>query len=450
MVDAQPNAFEQKIEDMIAQLASKSAARRREAALFLGEAAAADAVPALVEVYQKDKNAQVRAAAAYSLGMYKAVENALKAGEETEVVLLLRQIEEQGELGTRAPVGRRFKTLLALLISLLALLVLYFVRDDVKGLLYGSTKPRAEVVAGVRQSFGLIKDDTRTLQSILLDVISNKPLSCIAYFNNPGPYALDRVDARTFPDIGSIVDKLNAAQVSLANAKTRYDEACATDIAAFGASEAQQTFQLLLPALQALDPLELELTQASAAEASAALPLPTSAAATAIPATAAPTAELPTVAPTSAQAAIATAEATAAEEPTEQADPKTHLRMLFNLVDAVTEPRGAATLLVQYWTNVQNGAQTQVCTVSQIPDIPSLDALGISDAELAASADLATAVEMIRAALDTVSTGWTDLQFACNAQTLSAKVAEELPQATLAVQQFAAARVKLEAVQNAP
>lgn len=447
MVDEQPNAFEQQIEDMIAQLGAKSAARRREAALFLGEAAAADAVPALVEVYQKDKNAQVRAAAAYALGMYKAVENALKAGEETEVVLLLRQIEEQGELGSRAPIGRRVKTLLALLVSLLALIVLYFVRDDVKGLLFGSTKPRAEVVAGVSQSFGLIRDDTRTLQSVLLEVISNQPLSCIAYFNNPGPYALDPVDARTFQDVAAIVDQLNAAQSSLAAAKARYDEACASNPGSFDTAQAQQTFQLLLPALQTLDPLELALTQATVASqpATAAPPLATSEPATAAPTSEAPASEGATAAP----AAAVTPEASPTPEPT-QADPKTHLRQLFNLIDAVTEPRGAATLLVQYWTNIQNGAQTQVCSVSQVPDIPTLDTLGIADAELAASADLATAVEIIRAALETVASGWTDLQFACNSQTLSAKVSEELPQAQLAVQQFAAARVKLEAVQSAP
>src|SRR5215470_3770405 len=146
-VDSQPNAFEEKIEAMIAQLRSKNATKRREAAEFLGEAAAADAVPALVKVYQKDKNARVRAAAAYSLGMYKAIDKALKAGDEDEVVDLLKQIEEDGELGRRAPIGRTVKAIIALLVSLIVLGILYFYRGDLKGIFFGSTKSHTEVVA---------------------------------------------------------------------------------------------------------------------------------------------------------------------------------------------------------------------------------------------------------------------------------------------------------------
>jgi hypothetical protein len=47
-VPTQTNAFEEKIDQMITQLGSKNAAKRREAAYFLGEAAASDAVPSLV------------------------------------------------------------------------------------------------------------------------------------------------------------------------------------------------------------------------------------------------------------------------------------------------------------------------------------------------------------------------------------------------------------------
>ncbi|MEP7293774.1 MAG: HEAT repeat domain-containing protein, partial [Chloroflexota bacterium] len=264
MVDAQPNALEQQISEMTTQLKSKNAGKRREAAYFLGEAAAEDAVPALVDVYENDKDKSVRAAAAYSLGMYKAVERSLKRGDEAEVVALLTRIEEQGKLGSRASSGRTLKIEFALLISLLVIIVLFLIRADVKGLIFGSTKPQAQVIAEARQAFTLVKNDTRKLQSELLDAIANRPLGCIQFYENPAPYQLDPVDARTFRDVAVIVEQLNTAQASLATAKARYDAAC-NEGAAFGATEAQETFQLLLPALQILDPLELALTQASVA-----------------------------------------------------------------------------------------------------------------------------------------------------------------------------------------
>lgn len=340
MADAQPNAFEEKIEAMIEQLGSKRASKRREAAYFLGEVAAADAVPALVDVYEKDKDARVRAAAAYSLGMYKAVDRALKAGEEAQVVALLTRIEEDGKMGGRAPIGRTIKIMLALAISLIVLIALFVARDNVKGLLFGSTKPHAQVIAEVQHSFNFIKDDTRTLQSILLDVIANRPLNCTAYFNNPTPYALDPVDANTFPDAADMVTELNSAQTSLASAKTLYDAAC-NNGATFGAAEAQQTFQLLLPALQILDPLEVKLTQAEAIQPTA---IPS-----AVP-TAAPT--IPAAQPTAAPTVQAAATAGAQLQPTippeilAQGKPKSHLPALYNIIDDVTAPRGASTLLI--------------------------------------------------------------------------------------------------------
>src|SRR3990172_6263295 len=95
------SVLEQQIEKMIEQLGSKSAAKRREAAYFLGEAAAADGVAPLVEIYERDKDPGVHAAAAYSLGMYKAVERAIKQGDEDRVVELLERIEKEGKLGSR-------------------------------------------------------------------------------------------------------------------------------------------------------------------------------------------------------------------------------------------------------------------------------------------------------------------------------------------------------------
>ena len=453
-MDAQPNAFEEKIEAMIAQLRSKNAGKRREAAAFLGEAAAADAVPALVKVYQKDKNPRVRAAAAYSLGMYKAVERAIRAGDEDDVVDLLKQIEEDGELGSRAPIGRTIRILIGLTVSLVALIVLFFLRGDLKGRLLGSTNSHAAVVAGVRHSFDFVKSDTRNLQTELLNVIQNQPLGCIAYFNDPTAYYLDPADRFSFPDVAEIVSDLNTAQSSLAKAKASYDDACNNNRAGFGATEAQQTFQLLLPALQVIDPLELKLTAAEASEPTA-IPIPP----TEIPAdTAVPPTDVPNV-PTSAPVVGASPEVvttpgailtsqppTAALDPAVKTSIKSQLPALFNIVDDVIAPRGASTLLVQYWNDVQTSGSTQGCSTTVIPNIP--ESVFIQESALQASPDLRDAVQLINSGLAALRTDWTNFQFACNSNGLQTKLATELANANVAAASFAAAQIKLQMVQD--
>ena len=451
--DVQPNAFEEKIEQMIAQLRSKNAGKRREAAEFLGEAAAADAVPALVKVYQKDKNARVRAAAAYSLGMYKAVARAINAGDEDDVVDLLKQIEEDGELGSRAPIGRTVKILIGLVISLLALIVLYFYRGDLKGRFLGSTTPRSVVVADVSHSFDLVKSDTRNLQTELLNVIQNQKLGCIAFFNNPGQYQLDPADRYSFPDVADIVTELNTAQASLASAKARYDDAC-NNGATFGSTEANQTFQLLLPALQSLDKIDAEIAAAAAAE-----PTPTPVPPTEVPQnTAVPPTAAPGAAPTNAPAAGAATNAagtitvplvtmppTLAVSDQVRKDIKTQLPALFNIIDDVTAPRGSSTLLVQYWTDVQTSGSTQGCSTTTIPAIPNN--VIVVDADLQASPDLRDAVTLINNGLSALRTDWTNFQFACNSNNLRGSLAKELANANVAAASFAAANIKLQAVQ---
>jgi hypothetical protein len=431
MIDGQPSALEQQIDEMIGQLASKNPAKRREAAYWLGEVAAENAVPELVEVYQKDKDARVRAAAAYSLGMYKAVEEALKRGEEAEVVELLKKIEQDGKLGARARSGGTIRTLIALTISLIALLVIFLLRDDIKGMFFGSTRTRAEVVSEVRQQFTPVRDDTRTLQAELLSALSNQPMGCIAFFNNPAPYRLNAVDARTYRDVGDMAAQLSAAQASLASAKASYDAAC-NNGAQFGAGEAQQTFQMLLPALQSLDPLEAQLTAAAQAT-----PIP-------------PTAILPTTMPTAAPTAAPTlnAELSPTIDPAvlALANPKANLPALFDIVNDVAGPAGASTVLINNWEQVQSTSSAPGCSTTP-PAIPTLT-LDIPDVDLQASPDLRNAVQSIRTGLDALGIGWANFRTACNNRTLREQAATELVRARTAAAAFTAAMTSLNAVQN--
>jgi hypothetical protein len=431
MIDGQASALEQQIDEMIGQLASKSPAKRREAAYWLGEVAAENAVPELVEVYQKDKDARVRAAAAYSLGMYKAVEVALKRGEEAEVVELLKKIEEEGKLGKRAQNGGTIRTLIALLITMLVLLVIFMLRDDIKGMVYGSTRTRAEVVSEVRQQFTAVRDDTRTLQTELLSALSNQPMGCIAFFNNPAPFRLNSVDARTYSDVGAMAEQLSAAQASLATAKASYDAAC-NNGATFGAGEAQQTFQMLLPALQAIDPLEAQLTAAAQP--------------TAIPPTPVPPTAVPTVAPTAAPTLNAELSPTIDPEILAQANPKANLPALLDIVNNVMGPAGASTVLVNNWEQVQNTSSSPGCSIAP-PAIPTLT-ITIPDVDLQASPDLRNAVSSIRTGLDSLGIGWANFRTACNNRTLRDMVQAELSRARVANAAFTAAMQSLNNVQN--
>ena len=52
------------------------------------------------------------------------------------------------------------------------------------GDLHGLDQQMKEVVAQVEQSYNQVRDDTRSLQTELLNVIQNQPLGCVAYFRN--------------------------------------------------------------------------------------------------------------------------------------------------------------------------------------------------------------------------------------------------------------------------
>ncbi len=451
MDDAPPNVFEAEIERMIEQLGSKSAAKRREAAYFLGEVASDQSVPVLVEVYEKDKDASVRAAAAYSLGMYKAIERALDEGEQDHVTDLLRRIEEDGKLGRRASTGRTIKVILALIVSLVLMAGVYAFSADIKGLVFGSTKTRAEIISDVRSEFMLVRNDTRTLQGELLNVISNRPLSCIAYFNNPPRYVLDPVDARSYRDLAAINDELLSIYDSFSAAKVRYDDAC-NNGTEFGAAQAQESFQMLLPALQALDPLDLELTQVEAGS------LPTATTVPAVPATgatAAPVDAPPTSSGEVAPVVAVTAEAMTTAEPvtlapvaTLPSEIKQHLPTLYNIVDDVLGPRGASSLLVQYWEDVQATGSTGGCQITNPPTIPNNNAF-IPEADFILAPDLERANQLVNSGLASLRDGWTRFQFACNARSLTDEVAVRLPEARVAQSAFEAARVLLDQVQAA-
>jgi hypothetical protein len=89
-----------------------------------------------------------------------------------------------------------------------------------------------------------------------------------------------------------------------------------------------------------------------------------------------------------------------------------HLNALYAIVDDVRGPRGAASLLAQYWNDVRSSGGTGGCTQPQ-PPVPADYTLPPEAA--AASQDLALAAGLVNTGLELLRQGWTQFQTACAA-----------------------------------
>lgn len=442
----QPALLQTQIEAMMAQLNSDDPAERREAAYFLGEAAWADAVPKLIDLYRRDPDASVRKAAAYSLGMFRAVERALNIDQEY-VTELLEQVE-RGELGSRG--GRGIvRVEIGLLVAFVIIGVIALLRSDVRALVFPSGTDRAVLLEDVRGHYTLVTNDTRTLQQQFIGVISGQQLTCNAFFNEPGMYTLNATDARVYGDIAAIVERLNTARDNLTQAKVVYDQTC-NEGATLSAEEARNVFQTnLTPALTTLTELEVDFAAAQA-DTVRAVPTanpdvaPTPVPPSEQPPVEQPPAEQPTAVPSTEAGVPLQLQPTINPTIIAGANPQRHLPALFNIIDTVTGTRGAGTLLLQYWQDVQESGASTGCSVAA-PQIPANDVF-IEQVDFAASPDLRDAVTLIDSGLATLRMGWANFQQACSARNLRDAVSRGLADAQLAMTAFATADDLLQSV----
>lgn len=454
MAEEERSPLQGRIEQALRDLASNSAGKRRKAAYFLGEAANGDAVPTLIELYKNDRNPGVRRAAAYALGQFKAIDAALGRGEEAKVTALLRAVENRGDLGRRAPVSARLRLILSLILSLVLIGVLYLFHGEIAGAVLGGKTDRTALLSDIRSAYNRIGDDTRTLQQEYLNVISGRSLSCVAYFNNMPPYVLDPRDASAYKDINNVVAEINAVQRTVVSAREPYDTACASDPNAFMADQANNAIRTLVPAVQSLAVIELDLTTAEANT------VPPTAVPTAVPTAIPPTAVPPTnPPPTTAPVDQSTAEGQAAPVATgetgQESAPPTQdatlqafdldrtIAKLYDIVDQMNGARGAATLLVQYWEDVGTTGTTSGCDVPTMPDIPENDVV-IPESQDIQLIILRRAVDVINNGLVAVQRGWTDFIFACNSRNLVGVLPSNIANARAAQSAFASAAAFLD------
>ncbi len=424
------DAFEAEVKAKINQLASKDAATRRKAAAWLGEAGDPTAITRLAQAYKNDADPRVKEAAAYSLGMFRKLEQELDGDNSEVVVALLEKVALEGKMGGRLGFSRRslIKLELALFLSALLVAALALVLPGVLrgGAATPSTdngdqatqvanvpanvadKDRATILRELRGALSQVSNNATKLQGQYQLVLGGGKLPCNEFFDTLTPYTLSANNAQEFADLAQLAADVAQTQTDYTMAKATYDRVCVSG-ESLAAGDFGGPMGTTVALIQRLPTIETALAAAES--------------------------QTPTV---------VEADVTPTTEPTAVGggiDIRPHLTALQNTIDAVTAARGAYTLLNQYWTEAASTG-TQGCNdpfdVTQIP----------ADYEL--PADVIPAAPTLRVSTDLVNTGlralrdgWQTFGLACSANTLGQFTADGLARLTAAKQAFDTAAVQI-------
>lgn len=432
---------EKHIQESLKRLNSKKASERRDAAYWLGEAAAVETIPDLVRLYQTDKDSGVRAAAAYALGQFKAVDQALGSGEQEKVEKLLHKVEIDGEYGSRGGRGRWARWALGLLIALGVFFgASWFVYGGPGGLvaaLQSVVAPASAaqsapnlpelsaVYTDLQAAFAPVKADVNSLQTQFTTALAGNAPNCSAFFNRSAPYALPAGLAATYPQLAALGIRINEMQSSFSQAYAAFETACESG-EPLTAATAGQAYAALRPAVEAIPQMDAAL----AGLAALLTPTPT------LPPTAT---SIPTETPIP-----PTATPVFTPVPTTDirlTDPRRHLTALYAIVDQMIAPGGQALALRDNWTSAFTVNRPAGCGARQ-PEAPGNYVLPESDRE--ASPELAAAVDEINNGLELMQTGWTNFIFACSANTTSASAPQGQRDAQAVITAFELAKQRLD------
>ncbi|MCA9902594.1 MAG: HEAT repeat domain-containing protein [Anaerolineae bacterium] len=399
----------------MSKLRSDSPAERREAALYMGEAAVSEAVNDLIDLYETDDDRKVRRAAAYALGQFKAIDVELSKGQHTKVEALLKRVEFQGKLGKRAAVGAAVQVSVILLVLLLLLLAANLFApqlrerlNDARQIVEGVNEPRRDrdtLIADAETYFISLRTDVETLVGEYQRVMGGDNVSCEQEFGNQTAYKINPADASENPDLREVFSSLNTVRESLQTSAQSYAQTCADgatlDVASVG--------ELMRPLVELNANLtEIETSLSAAGGDVAPTPIPTS-------------------------------------EPVGSEIVRAHLPSLHAILEQVTAINGAAVQLVAYWGEAANTNATGGCDAPR-PPIP--DNYTLSTEDTALSNNLTQAVNQINAGLDAVRNGWNQLESSCQGNTIGAQARAGLINASAASDSFELARQLLALVEN--
>lgn len=414
------DAFEAEVKAKIKQLSAKDPAARRKAAAWLGEAGDPTAITALAQTYKNDADPRVKEAAAYSLGMFRKLEQELEGDDSEAAMALLQKVALEGKMGGRPRIATRsiVKVELALLLSAILVAAMAFV---LPGVIRGGTggagtdnnaptqvaeasdRDRATIAHDLRSAFTMLTNNATKLQAQYQLVLGGGKIPCNEFFDSLTPYALSPANAQEFTDLATIANEINQAETEFASAKTTYDRVCGGETLSGG--DFGEPMRATVAIVQGLPAIETALAAAEASSAGA---------------TAAPVDVTSTPEPTAATSGV---------------DLRPHLIALQNIIDDVTSPTGAYTLLNQYWTEAASPGGTQGCSyqfdVTKIPanyDLP---------AEIVPAAPtLKASTDLVNTGLSAVRSGWDTFKAACSTSTLTQYTVDSLARMNAAKQAF--------------
>jgi hypothetical protein len=219
-------------------------ATRKQAAEWLGEAGEPTAITALAQAYKNDSDASVKQAAAYSLGMFRKLEEALNGPDADKVQKLIEDIVYKGKMGRRSRIPRKgmVKLLLGLLLSALLTGALAFLLPDViRGIIpasgntttpleqaapTGGDRDRTTILADLRGIATRLGTDATKLRTQYQGVLTGGALNCAEIFEVFSPAALSAGEAAS-ADLSAITQQVNDAITALGQSKAAaFDAVC--------------------------------------------------------------------------------------------------------------------------------------------------------------------------------------------------------------------------------
>lgn len=420
--------FNERVSSAIRALQSTriDSAKRVKAASWLGESGDPTAVPALVEAYQHDSDKRVRTAAGYALMQFRALQQAMEgtAKERDRVEANLARIVYDGKLGGRSALQPVMRGVFILLVVLLlvqgGLLVarstglLDSLRNPPPEVLPPTPRPEDTNPVLVLDNLNImaeaLSEDAATLLTQYNLIARNRAdegADCSIQFRNPGPAPIAGfLNEGEQPDLLAALQTLNTLEAELRPLRQRFVDACA----------AQQS----IPPDDALRlgdeiiALQGRLNEARAGLAGVVLqptrtPLPVTATPT-VPPTAGPTAEpSPTLEPS----------------PTVDYSPlQRELAQMQSIINQMNSLRGANSILISYWQDVQTSGDSAACR-EPAPVIPPDYTLPPELVSLA-SADVQLVIDTLNLGLQQTRASWQAFINACTSRTLLQVFSPEL------------------------
>lgn len=435
------------------------APQRLESVRMLGELGEIKAIKALVTVYHKDKTPGIKEAAAKSLGMFRALQEALEDNETSQYASdLLDGIVRRRALGK--PARFQPETLRLVLIGLTVSLVVLFALgmvlagaksagaaasaaeltamaaqgtlpptmvaniDPTTGNIIVTPTGQAEVASLLSDYYVALSQDISVLQTQLRAITREQTPDCTVTFLNPTAIVLPpNLTAASHPALAAAADTLTGAGIDVALVRDAFTVSCQGPQMS---REEANTYDGNLTSVQTrLKDIPAQLTEAGVI----------------VPPTA--TAMVPTEPPTN------TPPPTDTPTPEPTTDPRiitTHKVGLQRIIDVMMGRNGHIVSLQSYWQDVVTTGTTAGCLTLPAPTLPENYVLP-EDVGLLIP-ELAQAAVNVNTGLALARQSWQAFELGCNAKNLPTAAATQTQVAETARQAFAEAQANLDAIQS--